>query len=64
MLASALSGLPGMGEGFCDFSWNPVIRQRPSTCITPRLRASVSGTSMQATDMRALRQTCSASIFP
>ncbi len=59
-----MPGLPGIDAGLAGFSWKPVMRQLLSTCITPRLWASATGTSTHAIDMRALRQKCSASILP
>ena len=49
MLASAMSGLPGMAGGLAGFSTKSVMCRRSSTAITPKALASLRGTSMQPT---------------
>ena len=43
------AGIAGMGGGFCGFSTNSMTRPASSTPMTPNSRASLMGTSMQAT---------------
>ncbi|MDT4879763.1 hypothetical protein FQZ97_1154670 [compost metagenome] len=49
MLASAVSGLPGMWGGWAGFSRKRTTLRCASMSITPKAVASASGTSMQAT---------------
>jgi hypothetical protein len=49
MLASAMSGRPGIAGGSAGFSTKPVTRRCASTCITPNATASMRGTSIQPT---------------
>ena len=49
MLASEVSGLPGMAGGLAGFSMKSMMRRCSSTAITPKALASLRGTSMQPT---------------
>ncbi len=49
MLASDISGLPGMAGGSTGFSTKSMIWRCSLTAITPKALASLRGTSMQAT---------------
>ena len=49
MLASATSGLPGIGGGSAGFSTKASILRLASIAITPKAVASIRGTSMQPT---------------
>ena len=49
MLASAMSGWPGMAGGSVGFSMKSTIWCLASTAITPNALASARGTAMQPT---------------
>ena len=49
MLASVVSGRPGMAGGSAGFSMKSVMLRSSSTAITPKAVASARGTSMQPT---------------